>query len=84
MNPKYRYFYLSIGLAGLILLFYQIISTLPEIDPVRILVSPFPIWCLCFWHIRRIRPRPRQKPAEAFRTEKFPIINPLPAAGITY
>lgn len=42
MNPKYRYLYLSLGAIGLILLFYQIISNLPEIDPVRVLLIAVP------------------------------------------
>jgi hypothetical protein len=42
MNPKYRYLYLSVGAVGFALLFYKIISDLPEIDPVRILCISIP------------------------------------------
>jgi hypothetical protein len=42
MNPKYRYFYLSVGAVGFIMLFYQIISDLPEIDPIRVLCISVP------------------------------------------
>ena len=42
MNPKYRYLYLSIGAVGFILLFFQIISDLPEIDPIRVLCISVP------------------------------------------
>jgi len=61
MNPKYRYFYLSIGLAGLILLFYQIISTLPEIDPVRMLVIAVPDMVFVFLAYKTYPPEPETK-----------------------
>ena len=42
MNPRYRYFYLSVGAVGFIILFYQIISDLPQIDPIRVLCISVP------------------------------------------
>jgi len=70
MNPKYRYFYLSIGLAGLILLFYQIISTLPEIDPVRILVIAVPDMVFVFLAYKTYPPEAEAKTSRSFSHRK--------------
>jgi len=61
MNPKYRYFYLSVGLAGLMLLFYQIISILPEIDPVRTLIIAVPDMVFVFLAYKTYPPEPETK-----------------------
>jgi hypothetical protein len=70
MNPKYRYFYLSIGLAGLILLIYQIISNLPEIDPVRILVIAVPDIVFVFLAYKTYPPEPEAKSSRSYSHRK--------------
>lgn len=61
MNPKYRYLYLSVGAAGLILLIYQIISNLPEIDPVRILLIAVPDMLFVFLAYKTYPPETETK-----------------------
>ncbi len=61
MNPKYRVFYLSVGAIGLILLFYQIISNLPDIDPVRILLIAVPDMLFVFLAYKTYPPEPESK-----------------------
>ena len=61
MNPKFRYLYLSVGAAGLILLFYQIISNLPDIDPVRILLIAVPDMVFVFLAYKTYPAEPETK-----------------------
>jgi hypothetical protein len=61
MNPKYRYLYLSAGAVGLILLFYQVISNLPEIDPVRVLFIAVPDMAFVFLAYKTYPPEPEAK-----------------------
>jgi len=42
MNPKFRILYLLVGFAGLALLIFQIISTLPDVNPVNMLLITVP------------------------------------------
>jgi len=42
MNPKFRTLYLLLGFIGLIILIYQIISTLPDVNPVSVLLVTVP------------------------------------------
>lgn len=61
MNPKYRYLYLSIGAIGLILLFYQVISNLPDIDPLKVLVIAAPDMLFVFLAYKTYPPTPDTK-----------------------
>ena len=42
MNPKYRFLYLLLGTVGLIMLAYQIITNLPDINPDKVLFIALP------------------------------------------
>jgi hypothetical protein len=70
MNPKYRYLYLSIGAIGLILLGYQIISNLPEIDPVRVLLIAVPDMLFVFLAYKTYPPDPEAKSCRSFSQRK--------------
>jgi len=70
MSPKYRYLYLTVGAIGLILLFYQIISNLPEIDPVRILVIAVPDMLFVFLAYKTYPPEPEVKSSRTFSARK--------------
>jgi hypothetical protein len=61
MNPKYRYLYLSVGMIGFVILFYKIISDLPEIDPVRILCISVPDMVFFFFAYKTYPPEPEIK-----------------------
>jgi hypothetical protein len=42
MNPKFRFVYLLLGFVGLGLLIYQVMSTLPDINPISVLIITVP------------------------------------------
>jgi hypothetical protein len=42
MNPKYRVLYLLLGAVGFVLLAYQIIGNLPDINPEKVLLISLP------------------------------------------
>jgi hypothetical protein len=70
MSPKYRYLYLSVGAIGLILLGYQIISNLPEIDPVRVLLIAVPDMLFVFLAYKTYPPEPESKNGRSFSHRK--------------
>jgi hypothetical protein len=70
MNPKYRYLYLTVGAIGLILLIFQIISNLPEIDPVRILLIAVPDMLFVFLAYKTYPPEPEAKSSRTFSERK--------------
>ncbi len=70
MNPKYRYLYLSIGAIGFILLFYQIISDLPEIDPIRILCISVPDMVFFYLAYKTYPPEPQVRREHGYQHRK--------------
>lgn len=70
MNPKFRVFYLLGGAAGLFLLFYKIISSLPDVDPVMILAISVPDLLLIFLAYKTYPPEPAPKRRESFQQRK--------------
>jgi hypothetical protein len=70
MNPRYRYLYLSLGAIGLVLLGYQIISNLPEIDPVRVLLIAVPDMLFVFLAYKTYPPEPEIKSSRSFSQRK--------------
>ncbi|HZY37482.1 MAG TPA: hypothetical protein VFE53_12580 [Mucilaginibacter sp.] len=70
MNPKYRYLFLSVGAIGLILLCYQIISNLPEIDPVRILLIAVPDMLFVFLAYKTYPPEADAKSSHRYSERK--------------
>jgi hypothetical protein len=42
MSPKFRAIYLLLGFAGLAMLLYSVISTLPDVNPGAILLIAIP------------------------------------------
>jgi hypothetical protein len=42
MNPKFRFVYLLLGFVGLGFLIYQVMSTLPDINPISVLIITVP------------------------------------------
>jgi uncharacterized membrane protein len=42
MNPKFRALYLLLGFVGLAVLIYEIISTLPDVNPINVLIVTVP------------------------------------------
>lgn len=69
MNPKYRYLYLALGAVGLVLLFYQFFSNLPEIDPIKILLVAVPDMVFVFLAYKTYPPEPDAK-AEVYSGRK--------------
>ena len=70
MNPKYRYLYLSVGAIGFILLFYQIISDLPEIDPIRILCISVPDMVFFYLAYKTYPPKPQMRREHGYQHRK--------------
>jgi hypothetical protein len=70
MSPKYRYIYLTVGAIGFILLCYQIIGNLPEIDPVRVLLIAVPDMLFVFLAYKTYPPEPETKSSRSFSQRK--------------